>query len=287
MEQFEIRQEFEVHVTIKPTENTQSFIELCGKFTDYANSLSLPDSHVYSCKPIIIVMPEGKFKQQPMCSMFVSSSLKTAIKYGEIFSEYLQKNNHEYEFARNKVEARFRNVKTNLNLDDYNPHNNAHNPHNNNSYYWEFHFKVLFFRDEERITQFRKRLELTFPMSRLSKSAMSKYEVSNGEKTSRIVTLRLYSGDKNNAELEFHKVQMYLSKAEFNETYGLKLVPGTEMELCVYDSNVLHDTGWIPTDKPKIITDKFSLSYMKVYLYLFGYILLYSFCKYLFNVNKI
>lgn len=286
MEQFEIRQEFEVHVTIKPTENTQSFIELCGKFTDYANSLSIPDSHVYSCKPIIIVMPEGKFKQQPMCSMFVSSSLKTAIKYGEIFSDYLQKNNQEYKFARNKVEARFRNVKNNLNLDDY-----IQNTHNN-CYYWEFHYKVLFFKDEEKITQFRNGLELAFPMSRLSKSAMSKYEVSNSEKTSRIVTLRLYSGDKNNAELEFHKVQTYLSKAEFKETYGLSLVPGTEKELCVYDSNVLHDTGWIPTDKPVLhsMSHKFSLSYVtykKVYLYLLGYILLYTFCKYLFNCIKI
>ena len=71
MEQFEIRQEFEVHVTIKPSENTKPFVEICQKFTDYANSLCIPDTYVYSCKPTIIILPAGVFKQRPMCSMFV------------------------------------------------------------------------------------------------------------------------------------------------------------------------------------------------------------------------
>jgi hypothetical protein len=125
MEQFKIRQLFEVHVTIKPTENTKPFVEICEKFTDYANSLCIPDSYVYSCKPIIIILHAGVFKQQPMCYMFVSSTLKDAVKFGQIFADYLHKNFSEYKFASNKVQARFKNVKTNLNLDLY----------KNNSYY--------------------------------------------------------------------------------------------------------------------------------------------------------
>jgi hypothetical protein len=86
-------------------------------------------------------------------------------------------------------------------------------------------------------------------MTRLSKSAMSKYEVTNNIKTSRIVTLRLYSGDKENAKKEFNRVDSYLSNSNNKEKFGLEIVPGTEMELSVYDSNVFHDEGWIPTEK--------------------------------------
>jgi hypothetical protein len=270
MEQFEKRQEFEVHVTIKPTENTQPFIKLCESFTEYANSLRIPDTYVYSCKPIIIILPAGVYKQQPMCSMFVSSSLKDAVKFGEIFANYLSKNFSEYEFARNKVEARFKNVKTNLNLDVY----------NNNSFYWEFHFKLLFDRDEEKIAEFRKNLEKNFPMTRLSKSAMSKYEVTGNVKTSRIVTLRIYSGDKENAKIEFDKVYSYLSKNCFKEKLGLQIVPGTEMELSVYDSNVFHDSGWIPTENSEILNksskNQFLTEKLKIIFYICLLLLIFN-----------
>jgi hypothetical protein len=270
MDQFNQRQEFEVHVTVKPTENLQPFINICSQFTQYANGLGIPDTHVYSCKPIIIVLPEGTFKQQPMCSMFVSSTLQNAIRFGEIFAQYTTDNHKDYEFARNKVEARFRNVQGNLNLDIY----------KNNSFYWEFHFKLLLDRDEEKIAEFRTNLQKKFPFTRLSRSALSKHEVNGNVKTSRIVTLRLYSGDKLSAKQHFDSVEAYLLQSDLNNKYGLILKPGTELELSVYDTNVFHDTGWIDTtnqkDKTKAYPKRYSLvSFLKHLLNFFMFVLTY------------
>lgn len=59
MDQFKNKQDFEVHVTISPTTDTEPFINICDTFTDYANKLNIPDAEVISCKPIIIILPEG------------------------------------------------------------------------------------------------------------------------------------------------------------------------------------------------------------------------------------
>jgi hypothetical protein len=268
MDQFEERQEFEVHVTIKPTDNTTIFTNICDKFTEYANNLGISDAYVYSCKPIIIVLPTGVFKQQPMCSMFVSATLQNAIKFGEIFADFVKQNHKEYEFARNKVEARFRNVKGNLNLDIY----------KNNSLYWEFHFKLLLNRDEEKIGEFRKKLEKNFPNTRLSRSAMSKHETQGNPKTSRIVTLRIYSGDKINAKYQYDRVEAFLLKNEFKKKFCLELLHGTEMELSVYDTNVNHDAGWIQTEGSNIKTQNLLCPLSGIYMILFS-ILIVTFIK--------
>lgn len=237
MEQFNEKQEFEVHVTIKSTDNTDPFIKICNNFASYANSLDNSNSHVFSCKPIIIELPVGTYQQQPMCSMFVRSTLKEAIKYGELFARYCQEEHNEYIVCRNKVEARFRNVKDNtINLDLM----------NNKEIYWEFHVKILFeINDLAIINDFRENLEKMFPSSRLSKSALSHIEKRQSNETSRVITLRLYTGDKNNAQKELDNLVQYLNKSDIQSKYSFKVRNHIEEELSVYDTNVFHDAGWI------------------------------------------
>ena len=71
-------------MTINSIEDTAPFCQLCDEWTDYASATNsnidfdqygLQDSTVHSCKPIIILLPEGVHKQQPMCSMFVQGTL--------------------------------------------------------------------------------------------------------------------------------------------------------------------------------------------------------------------
>ena len=242
MEQFNEKQEFEVHVTIKSTDNIDPFIEICNNFVSYANNannannLDNSNSHVFSCKPIIIELPVGVYQQQPMCSMFVRSTLKEAIKYGELFAKYCQEAHNKYIVCRNKVEARFRNVKNNtINLDLI----------NNKEIYWEFHIKILFEINDLIINDFRENLEKIFPSARLSRSALSHIEKRQSGETSRVITLRLYTGDKNNAQKELDNLVQYLNKPDVQSKYSFKIRNHIEEELSVYDTNVFHDAGWI------------------------------------------
>ncbi len=77
--------------------------------------------------------------------------------------------------------------------------------------YWEFHLKLLFDKNEDKINSFRIYLQNQFPSCRLSRSALSKVGENNLDKTSRIVTLRLYKGDKNFAKTELKKIEDFLN----------------------------------------------------------------------------
>lgn len=242
MEQFNEKQEFEVHVTIESTDDITPFINICDNFVDYINNSQLDDLHcdifrIFSCKAIIIELPAGVNKQQPMCSIFLSSTLNQAIKCGEVFGKYCNDQYKQYTPCRNKVEARFRNVKDNtINLD----HNN------NKSLYWEFHIKLIFeTTDISIINNFRKNLEILFPCVRLSKSALSSVDKSQPGFTSRVVTLRLYNGDKNNAQNQLDNLLFYLNDQNIQSKYHFKTRNHVEKELSVYDTNVSHDIGWI------------------------------------------
>lgn len=282
LHQFNTAQHFEVHVTIFPTEIIPPFADLCDSFPEYSRKFNEFDNEkfdnnasVISCKPIIIELPEGSYKQQPMCSTYVFGTLSQAIKYGELFSKYIEENGKDYNYkvSRNKVEARFRNVLANsITLDENLPHHKGK--------YWEFHIKVVFDLSEikeklentsntsndtsnknnntntpfnDMLHKFRKDLLSKYPNSRLSKSALSNYDKTNNNITTRIVTFRLYNGSKENAEFQLNNLLNYLK--EISTKYIFKLRGDVEKELSVYDSNVEHDKGWIGMKEDKNINN--------------------------------
>ena len=89
----------------------------------------------------------------------------------------------------------------------------------------------------------RMKVQQVFPCSRLSKSAMSSVDAKFADKTSRIVTLRLYDGDKAYAENHVETLVDFLKSLQ--EEYKFTVKNNYEKELAVYDSNVSHDLGWI------------------------------------------
>lgn len=269
--QFNNPQHFEVHVTIYPTKEIELFKSLCNDFTEYANTfkefnnVSFENANCISCKPIIIVLPQGNFSQQPMCSTYIWGTLIQAVKYGELFSEYIVKNS-DYKVSRNKVEARLRNVDDSINLDPKQEFFEGK--------YWEFHTKLRFTSktnnsdsnsdlnlnskiekdnsliDQENmiildknIDSFRKTLMSNFPNCRLSKSALSNFDKLNTDSSTRIVTLRIYSGTKKNALENLESLIKFLN--DVKSDYQFELRDDIEKELSVYDSNVKHDLGWI------------------------------------------
>ena len=72
---------------------------------------------------------------------------------------------------------------------------------------------------------------------------MSNFDASHPEVTTRIVTLRLYEGDKANAEKVLKSLLDYLKQHAKEQDYTVG--SHVEEELSVYDSNVSHDLGWI------------------------------------------
>lgn len=118
-------------------------MRLCEEFTEWANNNvdkkmhGLEDSKVMSCKPIIIVMPTGRYKQQPMCSMFVNAQLDQAVRWGELFGKYCT-DKQGYAIKRNKVEARFDNIAEGT------PTIKGMPIETSSAFYWEFHIKLIF-----------------------------------------------------------------------------------------------------------------------------------------------
>lgn len=240
----------EVHVTIAEIDDVSPFCKLCEEWTEWSvgdgnidyDLFGLSDSRVCSCKPVIIVLPEGIHKQQPMCSMFVVGTVDQAIKWGELFGKYCL-DRHSFTMIRNKVEARFHNVPDGV------PMVRGQAIHESSSIYWEFHIKLWFQLGseregaEKRIEEFRLKLQHAFQFARLSRSALSSAESKHQGLTSRIVTLRLYEGSKRDARCHLDHLLDYLGEQAEAYNYSAKGTP--EQELCVYDSNVSHDLGWI------------------------------------------
>lgn len=253
------RQPFEVHVTVAEIEDTEPFCKLCEEWTAYAvenfnfKEHGLEASRVVSCKPIIIMLPEGAHRQQPMCSMFVISTLEQAVRWGELFGDFCHRQN-ALRMVRNKVEARFRNVPDGI------PVVLGRAIHESSAIYWEFHVKLAFSHNgcsdsersaqesristEARIVDFRHLLQSSLPCTRLSRSALSSSrQASGGTATTRIATLRLYDGSKRAAQIHFEHLLDFLATHASAFSYSVRGSP--EQELSVYDSNVSHDLGWI------------------------------------------
>jgi hypothetical protein len=252
------RQPFEVHVTVAEIEDVAPFCRLCEEWTAYAaenvnlTEYGLEASKVVSCKPIIIMLPEGVHRQQPMCSMFVISTLDQAVRWGELFGDFCHRQ-HALRMVRNKVEARFRNVPDGI------PVVRGRAIHENSAIYWEFHVKLAFTQNESRngerstqgshvdleacIAAFRCLLQASLPCTRLSRSALSSRGHAGWGTTTRIATLRLYEGSKRDAQIHFNRLLDFL--AAHSSYFGFSVRGSPEQELSVYDSNVSHDLGWI------------------------------------------
>lgn len=275
-DQFNNPQHFEIHVTIYPTNDTEPFMQICNSFADHAKAFkdykgtSFENAQVISCKPIIIVLPDGKYLQQPMCSTYIYGTLLQAVKYGEVFSDYVVKCHPEYKVSRNKVEARLRNVDDKITLDPSQPQFEGK--------YWEFHTKLSFDLKsiqskisltnktlsqteetkyfDDHIQSFREELMKNFPNCRLSKSALSNYDKTHSDNCTRIVTLRIYSGNKANATHNLDLLNQFLSSV--SSKFDFEMRGDIEKELSVYDSNVKHDIGWISMIDVKTSTDDVS-----------------------------
>ena len=63
------------------------------------------------------------------------------------------------------------------------------------------------------------------------------------DETTRIVTLRLYSGTKASANAKLQQLLRRLRAAE--EPFGFTVRSHPEQELAIYDNNVQLDRGWI------------------------------------------
>jgi len=192
--------------------------------------------------------------------MFVMATLDQSIKMGEVFGKYCQ-SQQNYGIKRNKVEARWHSIK-----DGYPVVKGV--PIGTQSHiYWEFHLKLVIEKTEEqetqdRIERLRQAVHKSFPCSRLSKSAMSSVDARFPNKTSRIVTLRLYDGDKSYAENELNKLMDFLKKSQ--EEYMFEIKKNPERELSVYDSNVSHDLGWIHMGENDLDKTKLSRQMMNM-----------------------
>jgi len=253
------RQPFEVHVTVAAIEDIAPFCKLCEEWTAYAaenfnlTECGLEASTVVSCKPIIIMLPEGVHRQQPMCSMFTIGTLEQAVRWGELFGDFCH-HRHALRMVRNKVEARFRNVPDGI------PVVHGRAIHESSAIYWEFHVKLAFKQNsscdsqssaqenhvdaEARIIAFRQLLQSSLPCTRLSRSALSSHRhAGGGTATTRIATLRLYEGSKREAQIQFDRLLRFLAAHASSFSYSIRGSP--EQELSVYDSNVSHDLGWI------------------------------------------
>lgn len=257
------KQPYEVHVTIQTIEDTTAFVELCNNWTEYAaasagnintEEYGLKNSKVLSCKAIIILLPEGVHKMQPMCSMFVNGTLDQAIKWGELFGEYCC-SQQGYIMVRNKVEARL------CSVPDGTPTVRGQPIHESNAIYWEFHIKLKFVvsdsaeSTEARIDKFRLQLMEIFPYARLSRSAMSSVDVSGQGWTSRIVTLRLYDGNKKSAQDKLEELMSFL-QGSISDSFNFTMKKEVEKELSVYDSNVSNDLGWIHMNTDELTARK-------------------------------
>ena len=285
--QFNKKQHFEVHVTIMPTDNIVAFQNLCYSFAEFyqietnipkiIDNVSMNQSEVILCKPIIIVLPQGVYKQQPMCSLYVFSTLHQAVKYGELFANYIEQKVLDFKAKRNKVEARLRNIIPNsINLNSNLPQYEGK--------YWEFHIKLTFdLKSDEIVNTFRTQLMKDFPSTRLSKSAMSNFDVENPLKSTRIVTLRIYNGTKEDALVKLKSLEIYLNSLSLKFNYSIR--GDIEKELSVYDSNVSHDVGWIDM-KDKIVIKQTSKYFLVKNIILLTTIMMIilSMCKYYINI---
>ena len=87
---------------------------------------------------------------------------------------------------------------------------------------------------------------------------MSSVDSKYADKTSRIVTLRLYDGDKAYAQNHVETLVEFLKNLQ--QEYKFIVKDNYEKELSVYDTNVSHDMGWIHMNEGELAKKKVQTS---------------------------
>ncbi len=224
---------YEIHVTIQETADPESFKEFCQQY-------SPRKLKVISCKAILIELPVGTHKQQPMCSIYFAGTFAEAREICEDFSSQckLQLNQNT---TRHKIEMRFLKVQEGLPV----VNQVSINSPLNKSIYWEFHIKLFFDQSNslEDIQNFRNVLVKRFgAYVNLSRSVGSTRVRNSQFSKSRIVTVRIRNGTKQSAKETLGCVQDFLLHFQNEFDY---IVDSTESELSIYDTNISLDSGWV------------------------------------------
>lgn len=192
---------FEVHITTNPIEESE--ILKFKKFCDLINA-----------KPILIELPEGAVKQQPMISIVFKDieqgTLKAKIK--KLEASFID---HGYSVVRTKVEVPL--AFMNEGAKEYPDYKGQ---------YFEWHGKVEF----EDLNLLKNMLIRT-PKAHLSANALK------NQPNRRFVTVRSY-GTKSIFQNQVRSIKYNITNAPF------QLIKD-EYEYCIYDSNKAIDNGWI------------------------------------------
>lgn len=229
---------YELHVTVQATKNVNDFESFCQRYVPRTLK-------IISCKAILIELPVGIHKQQPMCSIYFIGTFGQA---RQVCSDFAAQCETELNMKaiREKIEMRFDKVPdcipivNGLSIDS---------PLNKNIY-WEFHVKLFFagtLNDGEKslqvINDFREALIKRFGayvnLSRSARSTRIKYQQYS---MSRIVTIRIKNGSKESARMTVNCVQDFLNYFQNQYNY---IVDTTEKELSIYDNNIGLDQGWV------------------------------------------
>nr|XP_039274378.1 uncharacterized protein LOC120348324 [Styela clava] len=159
-----------------------------------------------------------------MCSKWVTGEFNDALKAASEFSKAARENN--FTPIREKIEQPL----------SYAPDDFV--PSKSKGEYWEFHYKLHLANREEGENLHSKILNADQwkKNARMSKSALR--EKANDGGIYRIVTLRLYDGDKAHAKGKCDELKAWLTSNECN-------VIKIQREISVYDDYLELDQGWL------------------------------------------
>jgi hypothetical protein len=202
---------FEAHITILSADlaTRTKFRELC---------------HELAVKCILIELPEGMTRGQPMTASYYHGNLQDVL--AQVYGLAQTFANAGFKVTRIKVEA----MTNNQDIPESDEEAQALPASN----YFEFHVKVTLPADSDLVklqAQCQKR------GGHLSANAF-KYQ--RGGQQQRFVTMRLYGVGRQSAEARFNELLQWLEGEELKLSHKLR-------EYTVYDTNVALDAGWIDT----------------------------------------
>ena len=201
---------FEIHVTVKNADETL-FEELCAS---------------QNCRAILIELPStATHNLQLMCSKWVTGTLQDAKLAARAFSDAAREGG--FVPVREKIEMAFSQAE------------DGFVPRRDKGEYWEFHYKLHLPSGGDRGAALEKNIldhHVWGKVARMSRSALRDVAPDGG--IYRIVTLRLYEGDKGDARNACDDLRIFMENKGYN-------VVKIQRELSVYDDHLKLDDGWL------------------------------------------
>lgn len=173
-------------------------------------------------KPVLIVLPRGVVRSQPMANLIRRGTLSEAHQGATELASALEERG--FSIVRVKIEA----APDNLDIPDTDEQAKSHSPGN----YFEYHAKLLL-GDETALEPIRQACEPH--RAHLSANAFKR---TDGGRIERFVTLRVYQAGRREAD---RRLSDLLRSLEAIGHTPVKVV----CEYCVYDSNLPLDDGWL------------------------------------------